>query len=539
MAGLTELPSTDNSSLGPDKRDKIPFRDELFRVPARVVNKIRQYLIELGQQVGKADGSTPGSLQAQVNSLIENGTGPRTATIIVGSEITGDTSTVCDFLDPGDGTGLAAALAAAAVRAATLNPGPTPASQAICVDVFLRAGRYPLLEALSIPANVRVIGAGTRQTQIVATSGAGGELPWRAFATAGTNVTVEKLAFVVPELANDADMTTGYRGLIDVGHTGFTARDLLLLPVSGATYDVDAATFSRSVVNVTVGDPGRFLVDGITVDFMTHTPTFAGGVCAMAALTFGEFSLSQNTVVPALIAQNIRNLTVLGTYVTNQVRFDGVASFRCATLDIDGFKGMNVVAPVTILAIAGTGAVYTPGPRLRNIDNVYPDGLDEFSAGIVVASMSAGPACVITDVLFDNVQGKYGGMSPRTTTIVHPQIAAYNAGCVVQDVMLSSVQYIDPTAGPCEAQIGSAGDGSVSRVSASRLRLDSAVGGIVIGTTGSGEVLRTQLTNAYCADLTVNATSEDAQVLACTATGTYTDAGTGTSQSINNFDSIS
>lgn len=76
----------------------------------------------------------------------------RTAKIIVGNAPAGDTLEVCDFLDPGDGSGIASAVAAAT------NLGG---------DVLIRAGSYDLSTngslstPISIPAGVSVRGAGT------------------------------------------------------------------------------------------------------------------------------------------------------------------------------------------------------------------------------------------------------------------------------------------------------------------------------------------------------------------------------------------
>lgn len=75
MSGLTELPSTSESSLGSTRKDLIPFRGELHRASAGLLNKIRTYLIQMGEMLGLEDGSTPGSLRAQVNTLMEGGGG--------------------------------------------------------------------------------------------------------------------------------------------------------------------------------------------------------------------------------------------------------------------------------------------------------------------------------------------------------------------------------------------------------------------------------------------------------------------------------
>lgn len=62
MSGLTELPSTAATSLGPAKEDRLVYMNETFRAQAFLINKIRTYLIQMGEMLGLGDDSTPGSL---------------------------------------------------------------------------------------------------------------------------------------------------------------------------------------------------------------------------------------------------------------------------------------------------------------------------------------------------------------------------------------------------------------------------------------------------------------------------------------------
>lgn len=77
----------------------------------------------------------------------------RAPKLIVGNEPAGDTAAVCDFLDPGDGTGFAAALAAAADTGG---------------DIWLRPGRYNLglpdspALPLVLPGGVTIRGSGSQ-----------------------------------------------------------------------------------------------------------------------------------------------------------------------------------------------------------------------------------------------------------------------------------------------------------------------------------------------------------------------------------------
>jgi hypothetical protein len=73
---------------------------------------------------------------------------------IVGNSLAGDTNSVCNFLDPGDGSGIAAALVAAS--------SATPPR-----DVYVRPGTYTLIQQLDIAEGVRLLGAGRGRTRII------------------------------------------------------------------------------------------------------------------------------------------------------------------------------------------------------------------------------------------------------------------------------------------------------------------------------------------------------------------------------------
>ncbi len=88
----------------------------------------------------------------------------QTARIIVGNAVAGDTIAVCNILDPGDGTGIIAAMTAATAAG-------------IPVDIFIRAGTYTLAAGaplITVPTNAREIkGAGQGVTNIVGTAVSG------------------------------------------------------------------------------------------------------------------------------------------------------------------------------------------------------------------------------------------------------------------------------------------------------------------------------------------------------------------------------
>lgn len=101
--------------------------------------------------------------------------------VIVGNAPAGDTAFVCDILDPGDGSGIASALAAAV--------SPT--------DIWIRSGTYDLgagavVGPLVVPTNVTVRGAGAEATIIR------GRADQRQVFDVGTNCFFESMTISMP-----------------------------------------------------------------------------------------------------------------------------------------------------------------------------------------------------------------------------------------------------------------------------------------------------------------------------------------------------
>lgn len=235
---ITELPTTAPTSLGPDKIDKRVYAGEAYRIQAFLVNKIRQYLIDIGGEVGLSDGSTPGSLVARVAAL-EAGGG-------------------------GGGGGPATAIRE--------TSGPTTLSIAAVADggVLVRSGTSVVSKAIGSAANTVAAGNDARFLPQASTiyfspgnpSPAPGVITtWSAVASA---ITTARAAGVQP------------RVIIDGANVGYT------VDVPAGTYDWERVTFESdyNTLNFKTGavvSPFTgvyFKNTQLTTDAVAGTPAF-------------------------------------------------------------------------------------------------------------------------------------------------------------------------------------------------------------------------------------------------------------------------
>lgn len=130
---------------------------------------------------------------------------------IVGNALSGDTISVCDILDTGDGAGIAAALTASALV--------TPPR-----DVYVRPGIYTLTAQLSVPEGVRLLGAGRGRTRIVGFVDA----PSILVSPRGTEVCDVDitLSSTLGALQTGGAITLGFLGTTVIPETPFALRRL-------------------------------------------------------------------------------------------------------------------------------------------------------------------------------------------------------------------------------------------------------------------------------------------------------------------------
>jgi len=181
LVKASTLPSTDNAmALGVRIGDALYFRtgislgdgDSSFGiapVPGGTALEIEDEGSSVDSDVATIDftgagvtatQTAPGSVQV---SIPGGAADKYTSKFIVGNALAGDTTAECHYLDPGDGSGIAAALLAAQAAG---SPYP---------DVWIRNGQYNLgtsgVGMLTIPAGVKVRGSGRESVLIVTADG--------------------------------------------------------------------------------------------------------------------------------------------------------------------------------------------------------------------------------------------------------------------------------------------------------------------------------------------------------------------------------
>ena len=174
------------------KASALPSNDDAMAFGVRIGDVV---YFRTGMSLGDGDSASgiapvPGGV---------GGGGQHTAKIIVGNSVAGDTLSECHYLDPGDGSGVVAALAAAFLSSS---------------DVWIRPGIYDLgagvtpVGMITIPDGVTVRGAG-RESTIFHTSDGSVSLDPMAFAL-GNGSTLLDVAVFCPVPTDYMNPTTDY-----------------------------------------------------------------------------------------------------------------------------------------------------------------------------------------------------------------------------------------------------------------------------------------------------------------------------------------
>lgn len=327
----------------------------------------------------------------------------QTARIIIGNEPAGDTLFVCDFLDPGDGSGIEAALAAAS------SPS----------DIWIRSGVYNLgagtvTGPLVIPADISVRGAGPDSTIIrgradqrhvldisVASqvSHMTVELPLPASGATGVEAIVVRNGNILQSVflrlpGNYTNTDLANESL----RNGFNFRDFSIadkLLVTGAPRRLDeTAANERFICFSTEGAPSEtqtplLLNDMVAVDgdvgFLVTTNAYLYGFSTSNPAEFGVYFRSASgayaidgniTILPA------SGITPRGVRVTDESALD-VQDVR--------ISGNHIELPTTT---AGDGVLIESAGGSHAYHGVYNNFIESFDRGIVIDDVSVSKTVV-------------------------------------------------------------------------------------------------------------------------------------------------
>lgn len=337
-----------------------------------------------------AGGSGPGSAIPPI--LGPDHQAPR---YIVGNELAGDTINVCDYLDPGDGTGIAAALLAAQTAGVPLT------------DVFVRSGTYTLTGTLDVWGSTRLWGAGRGQTILV-----GDTAHRRVIAVNWTDVgyptTLDDFTIRMPVPVEYADGTE-VLSLVETtcnnvhvvfeegrgepvaeptltavfrwtggfeGTTNVTGCSVVNAP-SNTAFDLPTAIacFDTEGSNTT-GLPQTFIGCATTagdVGFQSASGTVAFTACTSQAAAL--LGIDARTTVGSTMTGCTASLSIRGaTLPIAAFRWSGDYAYDCSTNNCNAYVGVDeesIGAMVAFSATAGQNNV-----ALGNTGNGFSVGID-------------------------------------------------------------------------------------------------------------------------------------------------------------------
>jgi hypothetical protein len=416
------------------------------------------------------------------------------AAIIVGNALAGDTTANCHYLDPGDGTGIAAAFAAALV----LSP--------LLVDIYIRRGTYTSSVTLNPPSGCNIHGAGIGSTILkgpIATASQAGTV-----LDPGTNVTLSNMTVIVRDPATGN--TANARGGIGIS-AGCTYRnlDVVLGDNTGTVVDATKLCFSYQ------GSP---VIGGTTWENVSmrvaNLTTFGTG-----SATYGIFLYSIAAAYTEPTSPNIvRNCSF--TIPTGGAAGVGFLTNIYATV-IDGFYAQGVNSACNVAgAQTITGTVR--GPLIKNIDHDMRGVLSV--SGYAVAVSAGGGGASTPTILGTHVSRVRAIASPTANTSHSLFVGSVGNGLTMQDVILSNLRMSN----------GGAGVGNVTMTVANTagtnvegLTVEGAYtkGDITLTVGASGTATSTILEGNTCRNLTLSGTTISRSIVVGNRiTGVYTDS---------------
>lgn len=439
-------------------------------------------------------------------------TGPTTdiyeAAIVVGNALAGDTTAICNYLDPGDGTGIAAAFTAAAALAPQR------------VDIRLRRGTYTLSNAvaiagLALPAGCSLVGAGIDVTTIVgAPASTAGGVPQTVLDLLA-NTQLRDLTLVVPDPAGANDYAT--RGSVGVS-SGVTCRHVKLV-LGDNTGTTDTSTpYGFLAYEATA--PSGVLFDDVEVAIANVT-RFAGTTGFYLGASAGTYT---QPTLPNIF-RNCRYTAAAGLStgigIGTSIHYTKVTDFYV--------RGVNNGIWLTDNA-----------PISGAVEGLQVDGLDidmtgcTAAGGFGVSLLCLGPGSVASPKIWGarvtNAR-MYGAAT--TTANARAVYVQCGDGIATENLLLSHIQGLHMPAGGGGVEIWVNNTAS-SSLKGARLNACDTVGDLTLTVGAAGTASNTTFVGNECRNLAVaGATGTNAIVGLNRITGAYTDTGTGTTISAN------
>lgn len=436
----------------------------------------------------------------------------QTSKIIVGNALAGDTLDVCDFLDPGDGSGITAALNAILLL---------PYQQ---VDIAVRPGVYTIPNGtiFGLAAGVTLTGAGKGATVFVVPPGAAGIEPWRLVLLVGQGAGISNLTMRATSV-NTAGASGSLSGIIDVLATRTFVRNVDFEASGTLTI---SSTFWSSLVRANISPVDALDVSDCSVYAGASDATWSFGGFFTFSLVGSDAAVSVGWL-GATPKPTFRNLYVRGQTGANRF-FAGVYMRGFAAFDLDTLTTTSCQFAVFCRY---RGATATIGPVIRNV-TAQIDAITGH-AGVSVSVQSAVAGTSLDGVLIEGVRCYWPGLAGA---LMYPVSIFTNLATTVApitNVVVRDVEAVRATAnGTVRVEVINIGTAApIENVLLAGVRLPAASSIIILGAAaGVGSVVDAAIDHARCADLTLSANMTNTIVGDSRITNAFTDSAVGTSQ---------
>lgn len=332
-----------------------------------------------GMPAGFASGPPPSSA----------GVGRTYYTIVVGNALEGDTLDSCNYLDPGDCTGLDAAITAAYDLKAT---------------IFVRRGTYTMPAAHApwdLTTTTRILGEGPGQTIIEAPVGDASHMPWRVFKLSGSFSELSDFGIFVPDRAATVAAYGSTRGMIDVSAFDCAVRRVTVITDSDFTA-TDKALGVLNFPDATI--IGGFVAEDVTLNCQNTSPVgHATNPYGIALVTSGEIDGTAQVAsaygfgFAEPVFTRMRVLGGMCDELANPFYTCGFLTGRMSQYMLTDSE-FQFCSP----AIGGiwsnlAGTTVSRGPRIDNVSIMDPDGLAAgFATSVTLSMVNTGTALEFT-----------------------------------------------------------------------------------------------------------------------------------------------
>jgi len=317
------------------------------------------------------------------------GVGRTYYTIVVGNALEGDTLDSCNYLDPGDCTGLDAAITFGYNLKAT---------------IFVRRGTYTMPAAhdpWDLTTTMHILGEGQGQTIIRAPVGDASHMPWRMFKLSGAFCELSDFGIFVPDRAATVAAYGSTRGMIDVSAFDCAVRRVTVITDSDFTA-TDKALGVLNFPDATI--IGGFVAEDVTLNCQNTSPVgHATNPYGIALVTSGEIDGTAQVAsaygfgFAEPVFTRMRVLGGMCDELANPFYTCGFLTGRMSQYMLTDSE-FQFCSP----AIGGiwsnlAGTTVSRGPRIDNVSIMDPDGLAAgFATSVTLSMVNTGTALEFT-----------------------------------------------------------------------------------------------------------------------------------------------